>query len=430
MFKNLINGEWVQGPASSRNINPSDTRDVVGEYAQADAAQAREAIAAAPRRRTGLGPVHAAAALRHPRRRRHRDPGAPQGTGRPARPRGRQDLPEAIGEVARAGNIFKFFAGEALRLRRSGALGAPGVGVEVTREPVGVVGLITPWNFPIAIPAWKIAPALAYGNTVVFKPADLVPGCAWALADILHARACRPACSTWSWAAARKSARCCWTQARQRHQLHRLGRHRPAHRRGLRRAHGQVPARNGRQEPDGGAGRRRPRRRRRSRRQQRLLLDRPALHRVVAPDRHRRHPRPLRRCRGRAHEDAQGRRRPQGRHRYRPGGRREAAEAGPEYIEIGKGEGAKLARRRSHREERDGAPGFYLQPALFTETTNQMRINREEIFGPVVSVIRVKELRGGAGDWPTTRRSACPPASPPPRSSTRRTSSAIRRPAW
>jgi aldehyde dehydrogenase (NAD+) len=61
----------------------------------------------------------------------------------------------------------------------------PGVEVDVTREPVGVVGIIAPWNFPIAIPAWKIAPALAYGNTVVFKPAELVPGCAWALAEIL-----------------------------------------------------------------------------------------------------------------------------------------------------------------------------------------------------------------------------------------------------
>ena len=60
----------------------------------------------------------------------------------------------------------------------------PGVGVEVTREAIGVVGLITPWNFPIAIPAWKIAPALASGNCV-FKPADLVPGSAWLLADIL-----------------------------------------------------------------------------------------------------------------------------------------------------------------------------------------------------------------------------------------------------
>ena len=61
----------------------------------------------------------------------------------------------------------------------------PGVDVEITREPIGVVGLITPWNFPIAIPAWKIAPALAFGNTVVFKPAQWTPGCAWALAEIL-----------------------------------------------------------------------------------------------------------------------------------------------------------------------------------------------------------------------------------------------------
>ena len=63
----------------------------------------------------------------------------------------------------------------------------PGVEVEITREPIGVVGLITPWNFPIAIPAWKIAPALAFGNTVVFKPAQWTPGCAWVLAEILAA---------------------------------------------------------------------------------------------------------------------------------------------------------------------------------------------------------------------------------------------------
>ncbi|HET7866830.1 MAG TPA: aldehyde dehydrogenase family protein, partial [Burkholderiaceae bacterium] len=61
----------------------------------------------------------------------------------------------------------------------------PHIGVEITREPIGVVGLITPWNFPIAIPAWKVAPALAFGNCVVLKPADLVPGCAWALAEII-----------------------------------------------------------------------------------------------------------------------------------------------------------------------------------------------------------------------------------------------------
>src|SRR5207253_1238708 len=94
--------------------------------------------------------------------------------------------PEGIGEVTRAGNIFKFFAGEALRQRGDKLASVrPGVEIEVTREPVGVVGIIAPWNFPMAIPAWKIAPALAYGNTVVFKPAELVPGCAWALAEII-----------------------------------------------------------------------------------------------------------------------------------------------------------------------------------------------------------------------------------------------------
>jgi aldehyde dehydrogenase (NAD+) len=95
-------------------------------------------------------------------------------------------LPEGIGEATRAGQVFKFFAGEALRpggefidsIR-------PGLDVSVTRAPMGVVGLILPWNFPIAIPAWKVAPALAYGNAVVFKPAELVPATAHAMAEII-----------------------------------------------------------------------------------------------------------------------------------------------------------------------------------------------------------------------------------------------------
>lgn len=96
-------------------------------------------------------------------------------------------LPEGTGEVIRAAQIFDFFPGETLRLTGETVPSArPGVGVEITREPLGVIGIITPWNFPIAIPYWKIAPALAYGNTVVFKPADLVPGSAWALVDILQ----------------------------------------------------------------------------------------------------------------------------------------------------------------------------------------------------------------------------------------------------
>ena len=94
--------------------------------------------------------------------------------------------PEGIGKAIRAGHIFKFFAGECLRLGGETLPSVrPGIGVEITREPVGVVGLITPWNFPIAIPVWKVAPALAFGNCVILKPADLVPGSAWALAEII-----------------------------------------------------------------------------------------------------------------------------------------------------------------------------------------------------------------------------------------------------
>ena len=100
---------------------------------------------------------------------------------------------EAIGEVQRASQIFRFFAGEALRVPGEHVRSVrPGVDVDVLREPLGVVGIITPWNFPIAIPAWKIAPALAYGCTVVFKPAELVPASAWSLVEIAIARAGAP----------------------------------------------------------------------------------------------------------------------------------------------------------------------------------------------------------------------------------------------
>ena len=99
---------------------------------------------------------------------------------------------------SRAPATSSFYAGEALRQRGDKLASVrPGIEIDVTREPVGTVGIIAPWNFPIAIPAWKIAPALAYGNTVVFKPAELVPGCAWALAEIISRAIRRQVSSTW-----------------------------------------------------------------------------------------------------------------------------------------------------------------------------------------------------------------------------------------
>ncbi|MHA7871264.1 MAG: aldehyde dehydrogenase family protein [Hyphococcus sp.] len=184
--KNLIGGEWREGEAVTQNINPSNTNDVIGEYAAASAADAEAAIEAASAAAPGW------AASTPQQRFDALDVIATEILARKeelgdllAREEGKT-LPEGIGEVARAGQIFKFFAGEALR-SQGDLLGSvrPGVKVEVTREAVGVVGAITPWNFPIAIPAWKIAPALAYGNAVVFKPAGLVNGSAWALAEII-----------------------------------------------------------------------------------------------------------------------------------------------------------------------------------------------------------------------------------------------------
>ena len=190
---NLIGGQWVAGAGAAPDINPSNTADVIGDFAQADRAQAEAAIAAARAAfpKWALSTVQARADILDQ-----------IGTEILARKEELGTLlsreegktrPEGIGEAARAGYIFKFFAGEALRAHGELVPSVrPGIDIEITREPLGVVGMITPWNFPIAIPAWKIAPALAFGNCVVIKPADLVPGSAWALAEIISRTAIPP----------------------------------------------------------------------------------------------------------------------------------------------------------------------------------------------------------------------------------------------
>jgi aldehyde dehydrogenase (NAD+) len=186
LLKNFINGRWENGVTTGTSGNPSDLARPVAEYARADEEQAHQAIQAAsdaavqwafatPQRRADVLDMIGSEILA-----RKEELGDLL-----AREEGKV-LPEAIGEAARAGNIFKFFAGEALRIAGDKIASVrPDIDVEVTREPVGVVGVIAPWNFPLAIPAWKIAPALAYGNAVVFKPAELVPACGWAIAEII-----------------------------------------------------------------------------------------------------------------------------------------------------------------------------------------------------------------------------------------------------
>ncbi len=187
LHTNYIAGEWVAGTNVTRDINPSDTSDVIGEYTQADAAQATTAIDAARAAFPGWAAFNTQARADLLEKVGLEIIARKDELGKLLSREEGKTLPEGIGEVVRAGNIFKFFAGEVLR--RQGELlpsVRPGIEVEITREPVGVVGIIAPWNFPSAIPAWKIAPALAYGNCVVMKPADLVPGSSWAIADIIH----------------------------------------------------------------------------------------------------------------------------------------------------------------------------------------------------------------------------------------------------
>ncbi len=189
----LIAGRWVTAGDPIENRNPSDIDDVVGLYARGGTGQVAEAVATAraafpawsrttPQQRFDLLDAVGTELLARK-----------QELGRLLAREEGKTLAEGIGETARAGQIFKFFAGEALRLGGESLPSVrPNIQVRISREPLGVVGLITPWNFPIAIPAWKIAPALAFGNCIVFKPAELAPGCAWALTDILH-RAGAPA---------------------------------------------------------------------------------------------------------------------------------------------------------------------------------------------------------------------------------------------
>lgn len=395
MHNNLINGQWVAGKSYAPNINPSDLSDVIGEYAQGDASDVEAAVAAA----TAAFPTWSVSGIQA-----RSDALDKIGSEILARKEELGDLlareegktrAEGIGEVARAGQIFKFFAGECLRLSGETLPSVrPGIGVEITREPMGVVGLITPWNFPIAIPAWKIAPALAFGNCVVLKPADLVPGSAWALADIIH-RSGIPAgvfnlvmgrgrvigealvqhagiaaiSFTGSVGVGRGIAAACVASGK------------------------KVQLEMGGKNPQ-------------------VVLDDADLAQAVELSAQSCFYSTGQRCTASSRlivtdkiypafvEALQARMA-----KIKVGDARAAGtDIGPvvsqaqleqdlSYVEIAQAEGARLAAGggRVACHTGSGKPGFYMQPALLVDSTPSMRINREEVFGPVASVIRVRD---------------------------------------
>jgi alpha-ketoglutaric semialdehyde dehydrogenase len=186
-FANYINGEWVASARTFENRNPANTDEIVGLFAKGTPADVDAAAKAAEAALPGWASMPAPARgnilykAAEILEKKFDQLGAEM-----TREEGKT-LPEAKGEVRRAINIFRYFGGEGSRL--DGVM-VPSererVHVFAIRKPIGVIGLITPWNFPIAIPAWKMAPALICGNTIVVKPASASPLCAWRLVEALH----------------------------------------------------------------------------------------------------------------------------------------------------------------------------------------------------------------------------------------------------
>ncbi len=186
-FGNFINNQWVTSDTIITNINPSDTTDIIGQYAQANDAQLNECIESARKALPALRsfPLEARSNALNMIGKELMERAEELGK-LLSREEGKP-LPEGKGEVYRAGQFFCYYAGEVLRqLGENADSVRPQVEIDIRREPMGVVAVISPWNFPTATASWKIAPALAFGNAVIWKPANLTPASAYMLTDIIQ----------------------------------------------------------------------------------------------------------------------------------------------------------------------------------------------------------------------------------------------------
>ncbi|WDI30129.1 aldehyde dehydrogenase family protein [Hyphococcus flavus] len=392
IFQNYIDGRWASSDAATKNINPSNTDDIVGEYAHADKNQADAAIAAA---------VEASKSWRYSGIQQRFDILDTIGSeilarkdelGRLLAREEGKILPEATGEVVRAGQIFKFFAGEALRVQGEHLKSVrPGVEVEVTRGAVGVIGIITPWNFPIAIPAWKIAPALAYGNTVVFKPAELVPGSAWALSDIIARSGLPNGVFNLVMGSGREVGQAMLDDRRidavsftgsvntggvvaascsrrgAKYQLEMGGKNPLIVLADADIDNAVACALNGAYFSTG----------QRCTASSRLIVVAPVYDQFIEA------------LKSKVENLIVGDALADGT-QIGPVVDQRQLDQNIRYVDIGKEEGAELLCGGELLERE--TPGFYMTPALFTETSNKMQINREEIFGPVASVIKASDI--------------------------------------
>lgn len=407
IFQNYIDGQWLATDNAAPNRNPSNTDDIIGHYAQGSARDVDQAVQAAGAAfpawsNSGIQARSDALERIATELLAKRDE---LGT-LLAREEGKTRV-EGVGEVTRAGQIFRFFAGECLRLSGETVPSVrPGIGVEITREPVGVVGLITPWNFPMAIPAWKVAPALAFGNCVVLKPAELVPGCAWALAEIISRAGVPPGVFnlvmgsgrvvgdamvshpginaisfTGSAAVGSRIAQTCAANLK-KVQLEMGGKNPQVI---LDDADLQQAVELSTQSAFYSTGQR-------CTAASRLIVTEGIYPSFVAAVQER-----MARIKvGNALVEGTD---------VGPVVSADQLEQDLGYVAIGKAEGAVLTRGGGLVGCHTGSSikGYFMAPALFTDTTADMRINREEIFGPVASVIRVKDYEAAlamANDTP------------------------------
>jgi alpha-ketoglutaric semialdehyde dehydrogenase len=390
-FPNVIDGRQVTSTEVNTDINPSDLRDVVGQFARASRSDLDEAIAAARRAFTAWSQSTPQQRFDVLDRAGSDILARKDELGRLLSREQGKPLADGVGEAVRAGAIFKFFAGEAVRTGGEKLASVrPGIDVEVSREPLGVVGLITPWNFPLAIPAWKIAPALAFGNTIVFKPAELVPASPWTLVDIVQraglppgvlnlvlgpganlgaAMAASPDIDAISFTGSQDvgpSVAAAAVKAGSRVQLEMGGKNPLVVLDDADLPTAVTVAVNGAFFQAG----------QRCTASSRLIVTEGIYRRFVDAL--------IERMKALVVDDA-----------LKPG-----TEIGPvvdarqlekneEYLGIGRAEGATLAYggERLRRE----TEGYYMAPALFTDATPPMRISREEIFGPIAAVTCVKD---------------------------------------
>jgi alpha-ketoglutaric semialdehyde dehydrogenase len=389
-FPNLIDGRSIDSVDRNTDINPSNLSDVVGEFARASSSDVEQAIASAraafakwsrttPQERFDIldrAGTEMIARKEELGRLLSRENGKP--------------LADGLVEAGRAGAIFKFFAGETVRAGGEKLESVrPGIEVEVTREPIGVVAAITPWNFPLAIPSWKIAAALAFGNCVVFKPAELTPASPWTLVDIVQraglppgvlnlvmgpgsklgaALAASPNIDAISFTGSQDvgpSVAAAAVKSGARVQLEMGGKNPLIVLDDADLATAVSVAVNGAYFQTG----------QRCTASSRIIVTEGIHDRFVDAM--------VERMKRLVVDDAL----------------KAGTEIGPvidqrqldknlEYVEIGRQEGARLV-HGGERLRRD-TDGYYMAPAIFTDTAPGMRINREEIFGPVAAVMRAR----------------------------------------